>query len=104
MRGKLKSAPKVPNFPDFIWEGGGRDTFGTMNGYPAAATRQVAGDLVIFGNFADVIIAGWAGLDVVVDPYSQATQGTVRITVNQFMDVGLRHAASFCVSSDAGNQ
>jgi HK97 family phage major capsid protein len=101
-RAKLKGATKIAasQYADFLWEKGSAPGEGIINSYLALATLQVPGNRMIFGNFADMIVAGWAGLDVVVDPYSQATQGTVRITVNQFMDVGVRHAGSFVASSD----
>jgi hypothetical protein len=46
----------------------------------------------------------WGGFDVVVNPYSLDTTAEVRITVNTFIDVAVRHAASFCASTDSANQ
>ena len=105
-RAKMKANTKVASsqYSNFIWEAGAAPGEGIINSYMALATKQVAADAMIFGNFADLILAGWAGLDVVVDPYSQATAGTVRITVNQFMDIGVRHAGSFVASTDSAAQ
>ena len=44
------------------------------------------------------------GMDVTVDPYSLSLNGQVRIVVQMLTDVGIRHAESFSVSVDAGNQ
>lgn len=108
VRGVLKVAPKVgTTFPIFIWEDGefGDGTNdGDVNGYRAAATNQISNNAVAFGNFDDVILAMWGGLDVVVDPFSRATDGVIRITINTFIDVALRHSASFCWSDDSGAQ
>lgn len=110
VRAKLKQITKIASsqYSDFIWEkrAGAAPGDGEINSYLATATKQMqqAGDLVIFGNFADMILAGWAGLDVVIDPYTQATLGLVRITVNQFMDIGIRHSGSFTASTDSGAQ
>lgn len=94
----LKATGALVNGSSFIWDAG------MVNGYPAEATNQVPGDKVIFGNFNDMVIADWDGLDVVVDPFTQAGKGNVRIVVMLMTDVGIRHPVSFVVSSDAGNQ
>jgi HK97 family phage major capsid protein len=109
VRGALKVTPKVPNstFPIFVWEPGkfgDGSNDGEINSYRAAATNQIAGNLVAFGNWSDCIHALWGGYDVVVNPYTRDTDAVVRITVNTFGDVAVRHAASFAWSDDAGNQ
>ena len=112
VRGRWKAVAKTgvgvtSVVPIFLWEKGGwgdGSNDGEVNGYRAAATNQILNHLVFFGNFEDVIHALWGGYDVIVDPFTQATDGTNRVTVNTFGDVAVRHAASFCVSQDAGNQ
>ena len=97
-RGVWKGAVKVTNQAVFLWQDG------EVNGYPAAATKQVPSDKVIFGNFSDLIIAEWAGIDVVVDPYSLKKSGQIEVTTTLWTDVGVRHPGSFCVSTDSGAQ
>lgn len=90
-----------------IWEGamGGMAMgSGQIGGYRAEATNQVPGDKVIFGNWADLILADWALVDVVVDPFSLKKKAQVEITVHVFTDIGVRHPVSFCVSADSGAQ
>ncbi len=98
-RGKWKTTEQATGTARWLWSDGDQ-----VNGYRALATNQVASNKVIFGNWADMIIGLWAGLDITVDPYKYAELGEVRVVANQFVDVALRHAASFVVSSDAGNQ
>lgn len=83
------------------------------NGYAVNVTNQIpttaingfgAGNIVIFGAFNQLIMADWAGMDVVVDPYSLAKKNEVQITVCIFTDIGVRHAQSFAVSTDSGAQ
>jgi hypothetical protein len=38
---------------------------------------------------------------VVVDPYTQAANRVVRITVSQWVDIAVRHPESFAVMLDA---
>lgn len=105
-RGKLKGIPKVTAQAIYLWEnditGGGG--VGMINGYRAYATNQVPSDKMIFGNWADMLLARWAGIDVVVDPYSGKKQNLIEITMTQWADIGIRHAKSFCVSDDSAAQ
>ena len=110
VRGKWKTIPKTGTsnqFPIFLWEGGDwADEWndGEVNGYRAAVSNQVLNNAVAFGNWADSGHAMWGALDVVVDPYSLSPNAEVRIAVNTWADVYIRHAASFVWSTDAGNQ
>jgi len=73
---------------------------GSMNGYRAIVSNQVtAGDLY-FGNFSDLLIGMYGGLDITVDPYTASTSGTVRIVALQTVDVAVRHAVSFAFNND----
>lgn len=98
VKGKWKGTVKVANTAQFLWEGN------SVNGYRAEATNQVPSNKVIFGNFDDLIIAEWAGIDVVVDPYSLKKQGQIEITTTLWCDIAVRHAVSFCASTDSGAQ
>ncbi len=108
LRGGLKATAQFTNSITPVFQNN------TINGYNALATLQHTTDFagttlttttvpplasVIFGNWADLIIGGWAGQEVVVDPYSLSMQGQVRIVVNELMDVALRHTKSFTISS-----
>lgn len=61
--------------------------------YNVFTTTGSAG--LIFGNWADLIIGQWGGYDILVDPYTQAALGTVRIVVNCYFDAATARAASF---------
>ena len=82
-----------------------------LNGYRAGFSTQVPSTLtkgsnndchaIIFGNFNDLIVANWAGVDIVVDPYTLAKKGSVQVVVNSFWDIALRHPESFAAMKDA---
>lgn len=99
VRGKWKTTVKVASQAVFLWGDDGR-----VNTYRAEATKNVPGDKVIFGNFADFQLAQWDSPDVVVDPFTLATSGQVRVVINFLMDTGIRHVGSFAVSTDSGAQ
>jgi site-specific DNA-cytosine methylase len=65
---------------------------------PGNLTKSTGTNLsaLLFGNWADLIIGEWRGLDILADPYSQSATGTVRITAIHTVDILVRHAASFC--------
>jgi len=105
VRGSLKQTEKASGTAQFVMGEGG-----DLNGYRAVISNQVPGNLTkgtgtalsanIFGNFADLIIGMWGGLDLQVDPYTQNTKGAVRVTAFQDVDINIRHPESFSVMKD----
>jgi HK97 family phage major capsid protein len=94
MLGALKTTAKDSGSGLFVADGN------QLNGYNAIVSNQVtAGDLY-FGNFADLLIGMYGGLDITVDPYTASTSGTVRIVALQTVDVAVRHAVSFALNND----
>lgn len=91
MRGALKTTPKFGAGTEAtIWEAGN-----TVNGYRTEVSNQVADAEMFFGNFADLMMGFWSGLDLMVDPYSNSTSGTVRVVALQDVDIAIRHPESF---------
>ena len=74
---------------------------GMVNGYPLYVSNQVEASDIWFGNWSDLIIGYWSGLDLQVDPYTGGASGTVRVRVLQDGDVAVKHAASFCLGAQA---
>ena len=98
MVGALKTTEKASNTAQFVVEPGG-----TVNGYRAIVSNQCASGDAYFGNFADLLVGMFGGLDIVVDPYTASTSGTVRVVALQSCDVAVRHAVSFCLGNDGGS-
>jgi HK97 family phage major capsid protein len=112
VRGKLKSTIRGTSADVMIWETNGGAT--PVNGYPFHVTNQVSSTLtkgsgtgvgvcsaIFFGNWAELIIGLWGGLDILVDPYTGGTAGTVRVIALQEVDIAVRHAESFAAMLDA---
>jgi hypothetical protein len=55
---------------------------------------------LIFGNFGDLMIGMFGGLDVLVDPYTGSGTGATRVAMYQDIDVAVRHAESFAAVID----
>lgn len=104
-RGTMKNTAKIGStFPVFLWEDD------EINGYPAYATQQLPNTLtkgtgtglspVIYGNWNDMVFAHWSGIDILVDPYTGSSSGTVRVVALQDADVQIRHNQSFSLILD----
>ena len=83
----------------------------TLNGYPFDWTNLVPSTLtkgtaaskcsaLIFGNFQDLYIGQWGGIDIVVDPYTGARNGEIIITLNAWNDVKVVEPKSFAAIVD----
>jgi HK97 family phage major capsid protein/HK97 family phage prohead protease len=99
VRAKWKAAVRFSSTATPLWMDDN-----TVNGYKAQVTNQVASNAVFFGNWNDLVMASWAGLDVVVDPYTLASNSQIKIVVNQMADIAVRNKDSFCKSTDSGAQ
>ena len=91
--GTLKTTEKATNTAQFV------AVNDEINGYKVVVSPQLTANNYVFGNFDDLLIGMFSGLDLVVDPYSNSSSGTVRIVALQSVDVAVRHAVSFCAAS-----
>lgn len=79
----------------------------TVNGYKVLSTNSVAKGLqtgadeygVVFGDFSNYVIGQWGALDIVVDGYTKAADGQVRLVVNAYFDAKPRREGVFAVAS-----
>lgn len=96
-RGAAKTTPKFAGGTDqgTVWEQGG-----TINGYRTEITNQLVTGDVFFGNFADLIVGLWGGLDLTVDPYSLSKSGGLRVVVFQDVDFAVRRVESFAYGAN----
>lgn len=115
VRRALKGTTKVSGDAGagFIWSDEARDAdgFGWMNGYKSAVSSNVPSNLtkgtgtnlsaMIFGNWQDLMIGQWGGLDLMVDKITLGTSGGTRVVALLDVDVAVRRAASFAAILDA---
>jgi len=67
----------------------------------AMVSNQITAGDIMFGNWSDLIIAFWSGVDILPDPYGDnAAKGGMTLNAHQDFDVGLRHPASFTLGND----
>ena len=97
--GKLKQSEVASNTGRFVYENG------QVNGYPCYMSNQMPAtyatntkSAIIFGNFSDLLIGNWNGLDIVVDPFTEAAKRQVRLVTSLWTDIAVRHPESFSFS------
>lgn len=94
----------------FIW--GQNDN--TLNGYKAFTSNLVPHNLtkgsttgveicsaIIFGDFSNLHIYNWGGMDITVDPYTLAGNAQIKLVVNTWWDVAIKHPGAFAAMLDA---
>ena len=59
---------------------------GAIDGTEVLNTSHVAGKHFAYGDFSQLAIGQWGGIDLTVDPYTLATKGMVRLVVNAYFD------------------
>lgn len=102
-KGALRKALRAAG----VAEGFVLENSNSLNGYKFLSTNAVASGFgtdtneegIIFGNWADYVIGQWGGLDITVDPYTQAGKGVVRLVINAYFDATQRRADSFAIGS-----
>jgi len=73
---------------------------GIVNGYKTFFTNgctkngTTSADF-FFGDFSKLYVGMFGGLDIMVDPYSEAKNGQTQLVLNQYMDWGVSNGAGF---------
>lgn len=105
LRGLAKTKVKdASGAGGFVLDGNGQ---GILNGYKALATTNMATGLgdgsdehgIVFGNWADYFLGQWGALDIVVDPYSAATESVVKVTITMWANMGMIRPESFAIGT-----
>ncbi len=110
IRGVLRTTQRFSNTDTPVFESAPGSVDGVINGYRAAVTNQISKNLttgtattittpVFFGNWNELLIGQFNGgaTDLVVDTYTLAVNGVVRIIARNWVDINVRHAASFAL-------
>lgn len=105
IKGTLKTQPVAQGNPLMVLT-----TNTELNGFPFVASNLVkdkakgtatAASAIVFGNWADLFIGQWGGMDITRDDVTLAIKGEVRLIINTFWDVMLRRQKSFAAMLDA---
>ena len=66
-----------------------------VDGTKAFNTSNVSGKQYVYGDFTNLAIGSWGGVDLTVDPYTKAADGQIRIVVNMYVDAQILRDEAF---------
>jgi HK97 family phage major capsid protein len=81
----------------------GKETYSTSN-VPSSLVKGTSGSVcsaIIYGDWENLVVGQYGGIDLVVDPASQAIGGKTRIVMNQYVGVAVKQPAAFAAILDA---
>lgn len=111
VRGRLKKTSiEAATNAEKIWDRRSPDS--PLNGYRAGVSNLVSNTLtkgtstgvcsaIFFGNWSDLVIGQWGGLDLQANPFSRDTEGIIRLTAAAYGDHALLRAESMAAMLDA---
>ena len=73
---------------------------GRIAGYDWNVSNQVTAEEYFFGDWSQVLLGEWGGLEINVDPYTHSLKGQIRYVTFKTCDVAVRHPESFCYAHD----
>lgn len=76
----FRTTAKGTNMSGFIYEAG------EIDGQKALNTSNVTKNCFAYGDFSNLAIAQWGAIDLVVDPYTKASEGMIRLVINAYFD------------------
>lgn len=76
----LRNMPKSAKSTQLVMENG------EVDGTPVLNTSNVEAQNIAYGDWNNLAIGQWGSIDLVVDPYTLAKDGQVRIVINAFFD------------------
>lgn len=76
----LRNMPKSSKSTQLVMENG------EVDGTPVLNTSNVEAQNIAYGDWNNLAIGQWGSIDLVVDPYTLAKDGQVRIVINAFFD------------------
>ncbi|MCQ2978731.1 MAG: phage major capsid protein [Clostridia bacterium] len=89
VKAKWRSLAKGGNIAQSLYANG------EVDGTPVLTTGHVAKDKFIVGDWSNLVIAQFGGIDIVVDNYTQAVNNMVRIVVNFYVDAKVLRPEAF---------
>lgn len=101
MSNKAKAAfrnmPKSSKSTELVMQGG------QIDGTPVLNTSHVPNQGVIYGDWSNLAIGQWGGIDLTVDPYTKAAAGQVRLVINAYFDAKPLRSSAFAVGTTDGS-
>lgn len=85
----LRNMPRSEDHTRLVMENG------EVDGTPALVTSNIAEKKLVVGDWSNLIIGQWGGLDLTVDAFTQAINGCVRLVINAYFDAKVARPEAF---------
>ncbi len=93
----LSARVKFSSTASPLWDGSLLDA--NACGFPGMSSAQMAAATMIFGDWAQLVIAEWGSLAIEVNPYANFQAGIIGVRALYAVDVGVRVPGAFSVAS-----
>ena len=91
----LRNMAKSAKSTELVMEAGAIDGTEVLN------TSNVEEQNVVYGDFSNLAIGQWGSIDLLVDPYTKAADGQVRLVINAFFDAKVLRDGAFAYGTTA---
>jgi hypothetical protein len=98
VRDKWAQTEMAAGFPRYLLENG------KVNNRTALSTFNLPAGKAILGKWSDVILASWAGIEVLINEFSYASYSKILVRVSALMAINFKFAVSFVTSADSAAQ
>lgn len=71
---------------------------GEIDGTKVYATSSISDKYLAYGDFSNLVIGQWAGIDIVVDNFSKATANCVRLVITCYFDAVVTRPESIAIA------
>lgn len=93
----LAQRARFTNTDTPLWQGNLLD--GSVSGYRAMSSNQIPAANLLFGDFSQVIIASWSGIEIALNPYANFTAAISGIRAIATVDIGVRVPGAFSLAT-----
>lgn len=91
----LRNMPKSDKTTELVMQGH------EIDGATVLSTSNVPANKLVFGDFSNLAIGSWGAVDLIVDPYTQASKGCVRLVINAYFDAKKLRDVAFAFGTTA---
>jgi HK97 family phage major capsid protein len=88
----LRNMAKSAKSTELVMQGG------EIDGTPVYATSSITDKYIAYGDFSNLVIGQWAGIDIVVDNFSKATSNCVRLVITCYFDSVLTRPEAIAIA------
>lgn len=92
-KAELRAMAKSSKSTQLVYENGEIDGTQTFN------TSNVSGKQYVYGDFSNLAIGSWGGVDLTVDPFTKAGDGQIRLVVNMYVDAVVLRPEAFATGT-----